>query len=147
MKRNFFTSNLTFVRSRLIFLASMYSQLIPEHVKKKPNFPGYLFIRADLDLIGTSTVKRTPGALRVVDFGGHLASILDDILEKVRDHVERVNELGKGKNEQFKSGDTVNIQSDLLPATTQYSTHISRGMNVSAYCCKCSGTADSSGAF
>lgn len=68
----------------------------PRARKKKPNFPGYLFIRADLDLIGTSTVKWTPGALRVVDFGGHLASILDDILEKVRDHVERVNELGKG---------------------------------------------------
>ena len=83
----------------------------PRARKRKPYFPGYLFIRADLERIGVSTLQWTPGALGLVDFGGQLASVPNDILEKIRSKVDRFNELGFEKNCRFKSGDLVKIQS------------------------------------
>lgn len=83
----------------------------PRARKRKPYFPGYLFIRADLDVIGVSTLKWTPGSLGLVDFGGQLASVPDEVLEKIKHQVERVNELGTEKKGRFKSGELVKIHS------------------------------------
>lgn len=83
----------------------------PRARNRKPFFPGYLFIRADLDTIGTSILKWTPGAVGLVDFGGVLATVPDDILEKIRFQVEKANATGNVKSENFKPGDIVKIQS------------------------------------
>lgn len=83
----------------------------PRARRRKPYFPGYLFIRADLEMIGVSTLQWTPGALGLVDFGGQLASVPNDILGKIKSKVDRFNELGIEKNSLFKSGDLVKIQS------------------------------------
>jgi len=83
----------------------------PRARKRKPYFPGYLFIKADLDTIGTSILKWTPGAVGLVNFGGVLATVPEDILEKIRSQVELENATGNLKAENFKSGDIVKIQS------------------------------------
>jgi len=48
--------------------------------KTKPYFPGYLFINADLGLIGTSGLKWIPGTLSLVAFGNEFASAQEDVL-------------------------------------------------------------------
>lgn len=98
----------------------------PRARKRKPYFPGYLFIRADLDAIGVSTLKWTPGSLGLVDFGGQLASVPDDVLEKIKHQVERANELGTEKKGRFKSGELVKIHSGPFAGYNAiFDTHIS----------------------
>ncbi len=86
----------------------------PRSRKRKPYFPGYLFVRANLETIGTSTLQWTPGTLGLVDFGGELATVPDEVLETIRHQVERINEISHEKLESFKPGDMVRIQSGPL---------------------------------
>lgn len=79
--------------------------------KKKPYFPGYLFVNTDLEAIGTSTLKWMPGAVGLVDFGGHPASIPDELLQTIRHNIDRVNEDDTCQITKFKPGDRVTIQS------------------------------------
>src|SRR3972149_2499713 len=63
----------------------------PRSRKTRPYFPGYLFVNADLDTVGTTVLKWIPGAIGLVDFGGELASVPDDLLQTIRQHVDRIN--------------------------------------------------------
>src|SRR3972149_4650587 len=63
----------------------------PRARKRIPYFPGYLFIRTDLDVIGLSTFKWTPGGLGLIDFGSEPASVSDEILQAIRQKVDQVN--------------------------------------------------------
>lgn len=83
----------------------------PRARKSKPYFPGYLFIKVDLDELGSSTLRWMPGALGLVDFGGEPANVPDELLEAIREKVEQVNVVDKDQAERFKSGESVTIQS------------------------------------
>ena len=76
-----------------------------------PYFPGYLFIRADLDELGPSTLKWMPGALGLVDFGSEPASVPDELLQALREKIEKINAADKNQTERFKTGEIVTIQS------------------------------------
>src|SRR6266540_2341333 len=41
----------------------------PRSLKIKPYFPGYLFIRTNLEIVGISTLQWLPGAIDLVNFG------------------------------------------------------------------------------
>ncbi len=82
----------------------------PRARKVIPYFPGYLFIRANLDVIGTSVLKWLPGAIRLVEFGGELAYVSDDFLYALRCRVDQVNALEREPLKGLKSGDIVSIQ-------------------------------------
>jgi len=83
----------------------------PRSRKIKPYFPGYLFINADLDLIGTSGLKWIPGTLGLVAFGNELASMQEDVIQPIRQHVDRLNEDRSKYCKKFTPGDRVMIQS------------------------------------
>lgn len=83
----------------------------PRARKRKPYFPGYLFVRADLDILGTSTLKWMPGALGLVDFGNHPASVPDELLQAIRERVDKANVIDGKRAETFRSGEKVTIQS------------------------------------
>jgi transcriptional antiterminator RfaH len=83
----------------------------PRARKRKPFFPGYLFIKADLDALGPSTLRWMPGALGLVDFGSEPASVPEELLQAIRQKVEQVNSLGGNQTEKFISGEVVTIQS------------------------------------
>ncbi len=82
----------------------------PRARKRKPYFPGYLFIQADLDSLGTSTLRWMPGALGLVDFGSDPASVPDELLKAIKEKVEYANALDKNPVERFRCGEVVTIE-------------------------------------
>jgi len=83
----------------------------PRARKRKPYFPGYLFIKVDLDVLGPSILRWMPGALGLVDFGSEPASVPDELLQAIQQKVEQVNTLDRKQVEKFTSGEVVKIQS------------------------------------
>ena len=83
----------------------------PRSRKIKPYFPGYLFIHANLDLMGTSMLKWIPGSVGLMSFGNELASMADDLLQAIRDHIDQINKARAYRNQGFMPGNPVQIQS------------------------------------
>lgn len=84
------------------------NQSIP---KQKPYFPRYLFIRAELEEIGSSILKWTPGAVGLVEFDYAPAVVPDEVIDTIRWQVDRINASEKKMVQNFKQGDLVEIQS------------------------------------
>ena len=82
----------------------------PRARTRKPYFPGYLFIKADLDALGPSALRWMPGALGLVDFGSYPASVPDELLQAIRKKVEHINALDENQAEGFRTGEVVTIQ-------------------------------------
>ena len=74
-------------------------------------FPGYLFVKADLDIIGASTLQWIPGAVGLVCFGGEAAYITESILNGIRERVDTVNRSTAGFPVDLRAGDEVEIYS------------------------------------
>jgi transcriptional antiterminator RfaH len=83
----------------------------PRSRKIKPYFPGYLFINANIDLVATSTLKWIPGSVGLVSFGNEPASLPDDTLQTIRNHIEQLNKASGNTEEEFVPGEPVQIQS------------------------------------
>lgn len=83
----------------------------PRSLKTKPYFPGYLFIRTNLEVVGISALQWMPGAIGLVDFGGLLADVSDELLEAIRRKVDRINATDGELSESLKPGDIVTIHS------------------------------------
>ena len=81
----------------------------PRARKIKSYFPGYLFVHADLDHIGISSLQWIPGAIGLVDFGGEAAVIDDSVLRAIRARVEGIGRDGLNPYAKLKHGDTVSI--------------------------------------
>lgn len=61
----------------------------------KPYFPGYLFVKVDLDLVGVSTFQWMPFAIGPVDICGKPAHIPDRLIIAIQ---KRVNQLNRAAN-------------------------------------------------
>lgn len=72
----------------------------PRSRKNRPYFPGYLFVRADLEAVGMSTFQYMPYALGLVCFGGEPAPVADAVIRTLQ---RRLGELGEG-DEFWHSG-------------------------------------------
>ncbi len=48
-------------------------------------------MNADLDLIGTSGLKWIPETIVLVTFGNELASVPEDLIHPIRQHIARLN--------------------------------------------------------
>jgi transcriptional antiterminator RfaH len=59
--------------------------------KGKAYFPGYLFIKTDIDLVGISTFQWMPFATGLVCFGGKPASVPDALIEAIQKRIQRLN--------------------------------------------------------
>lgn len=77
----------------------------------KPYFPGYLFVRADLDDIGQSTLQWMPHTLGLVTFGGIPASVPEDMIAAIRQHVEMLNSKNNHVLPNVQTGDLLEIHS------------------------------------
>jgi len=82
----------------------------PRSRKIKPYFPGYLFIHVNPDLVGSSVLKWIPGTVGLVSFGNELASVPDDLLQTIRDHIDRINKVHSHSHSEFVRGEQVKIQ-------------------------------------
>lgn len=86
----------------------------PRARKIRPYFPGYLFIRTEPEMIGSSTIKWMPHSKGVVSFGG-IPSIVPDtlinnILQKIGDTKDSLIEI----QEEINSGTPISIEYGLF---------------------------------
>jgi len=75
----------------------------------KPYFPGYLFVRADLDALGLSTFQWMPHSVGLVSFGGEPAPVPENLIHAVRRRVEEIAAAGGEVFDGLKQGDRVRV--------------------------------------
>jgi transcriptional antiterminator RfaH len=81
----------------------------PRSRNVRPFFPGYMFVHVDLETISLSVLLYVPGANRVVSFDHEPAIVPDEVVQTIRQNVERINENPDQQQEQFTHGDPVTI--------------------------------------
>jgi transcriptional antiterminator RfaH len=82
----------------------------PRSRKIKPYFPGYLFVRFELNETGVSTFRWMPYAVGLVCFDGVPADVPDNVIAAIRQHIDEVVAAGGELFHQLKSGDPIRIQ-------------------------------------
>lgn len=81
----------------------------PRARKIKPYFPGYLFVRLDLETVGLSSLNWMPHTVGLVSFGGEPASVPDNLVFAIRQRVEEIAAAGGEVFDGLKKGDRVRI--------------------------------------
>lgn len=82
----------------------------PRARKIRPYFPGYLFVRVNLDRVGLSTFQWMPHAIGLVCFGGIPAPLPDEIVAGIRRRLGEIEAAGGELLYRLKAGDPVVIQ-------------------------------------
>jgi transcriptional antiterminator RfaH len=82
----------------------------PRARKHKPYFPGYLFLRIDLDENSVTNLERIPGMVRLVSFGGEVSMVSDPIINAIRGKVDEINAAGGQQRMGIQPGTTVKIE-------------------------------------
>lgn len=83
----------------------------PRARREVPYFPGYMFIRVDLESFPFSRIAWLPGMQRLVAFGGQPAWLMDEVLEAIRRQVEVANQVAQDPLAGLQPGDLVRITS------------------------------------
>jgi transcriptional antiterminator RfaH len=73
-------------------------------IQPTPLFPGYIFVRAELQPGTVGEIEATSGALRLLAFGGLPQAVPQAVLDNIRDKVDRLNEQGGLPEFQFHKG-------------------------------------------
>jgi transcriptional antiterminator RfaH len=82
----------------------------PRSSHVRPYFPGYMFVKVNLDEIGTNALQWMPGALGLVFYGSEPALVQDELIQAIRKRVEVANTAGIDALAGLKPGDVVRIQ-------------------------------------
>lgn len=83
-----------------------------------PLFPGYLFLRHDLESEDSPEITRLPGVLGWVRFDGVVPSIPDEIISYLSRRVDEINSTG-GLWTRFKPGELVRVVTGKLDTLAQ----------------------------
>ncbi len=76
-----------------------------------PFFPGYLFVRADLQQLPVSHINACPGVIRTVQFGDDPLPVPDYIIEAISQQLEMLNAKACSNSyHNFHAGDTVRMK-------------------------------------
>lgn len=108
--------NLLYDQLRLREIETYYPHLRvkpvnPRSRKIKPYFPGYLFVRVDLECVGLSRLHWIPGERGLVTYGGEPAFVPDAILYAIHRKVDEINLAGGVTLHNLKHGDPIEIKS------------------------------------
>ncbi len=82
----------------------------PRARKMKPYFPGYLFVRVDLEQMSQSFWRWLPGSRGLVSFDETPAMVPEALISAIRKKVEAVNASAREPLAGLKQGDAVTIQ-------------------------------------
>jgi transcription antitermination factor NusG len=82
----------------------------PRSKKVRPYFPGYLFVKADLDEVGLSVFQWMPHSVGLVVFGGEPSVVPENLIHAIRQRVEEIAAAGGEVFDGLKHGDTVAIE-------------------------------------
>jgi transcription elongation factor/antiterminator RfaH len=86
----------------------------PRSRKTLPFFSGYLFLLADLARVGLSTVRWTPGVMRVLGCGDTPVSIPSSVIDQIRHRVAVLQQEDPAGLGHFRQGDRVRITTGLF---------------------------------
>lgn len=81
----------------------------PRAAKVRPYFPGYLFVRADLEETGTSALEWVPGAAGLVSFGGEPAVVPERFIHELQRRLAEMKVIQESGSSRFKPGEQVLI--------------------------------------
>jgi transcriptional antiterminator RfaH len=81
----------------------------PRSRKIRPYFPGYLFVRTDIEEVGLSTFQWMPHAIGLILFGGEPAYVPDALINAIRKRVDEINEAGGELFDGLKRGEPVRV--------------------------------------
>jgi transcriptional antiterminator RfaH len=81
----------------------------PRSRKRRPFFPGYVFVRLDLDETGPNSLRWTEGTYGLVTTGDEPVPVPDHLIEEVRRRVEAINAAGGKIAPLIEPGDRVRI--------------------------------------
>ena len=86
------------------------AQILPKRPghQESPLFPGYLFVHYDLEDRGAGFLRRCPELLGLVQFGGEVPAIPDEVIDYVAQQVNAINGTG-GLWHSFQPGETVRV--------------------------------------
>ncbi|MGH2538311.1 MAG: transcription termination/antitermination protein NusG [Candidatus Promineifilaceae bacterium] len=56
----------------------------PRSRKQRPYFPGYLFVRVDLEVAGSDAFRWLQGSYGLVEFGGRAPSVPEQMIQAIR---------------------------------------------------------------
>jgi transcriptional antiterminator RfaH len=81
----------------------------PRSRTARPYFPGYLFLRVDVEAEGFSVFQWMPGSLGLVSFGGEPATVPVELIQAIRRNIDHAN-AGFGKRPVFSAGDLLVVR-------------------------------------
>jgi len=82
----------------------------PRARKVKAYFPGYMFVQADMGVVGFSTFAWLPYSNGLVFCGSEPSAVPDPLISAIRRHVDGINAAGGELFAGLKAGDVVSIQ-------------------------------------
>lgn len=86
----------------------------PRASKVRPFFPGYLFIKFDLDRDGPNVFQWLPGVQGLVSFGGAPAPVTDSLIAELQRRLQAIEAAGGLQQYEIRPGDAVRIVSGPL---------------------------------
>lgn len=81
----------------------------PRARKIRPYFPGYLFVNADLEVVGLSTFQWMPYTTGLVTFGDEPATVPEAFIHVLRQRVSDIAAVGGERFASLSSGDLVTV--------------------------------------
>lgn len=81
----------------------------PRSRKRRPFFPGYIFVCIDLDEMGHNALRWTEGTHGLVTFGDEPARVPEHLIQEVQRRVEEINAAGGKILPEILPGDKVRI--------------------------------------
>jgi transcription antitermination factor NusG len=82
----------------------------PRSKKIQAYFPGYIFVNADIEQVGTSVFQWMPQTVGLVGFGGEPAVVPESLILAIDKRVEEINAAGGEVFDGLKPGDVVWIR-------------------------------------
>jgi transcriptional antiterminator RfaH len=82
----------------------------PRARRVRPYFPGYIFVNADLKTTSIATFQFMPHAIGLVCFGGEPGTLPDPVIERLRQHLDRLNRSNHKETFLIQPGERVKIR-------------------------------------
>jgi len=82
----------------------------PRSRKVVPYFPGYMFVRVDLEQVGRFTFQWMPNAQGLICFDDTPAAVPDALIDAIRARVGAIMAAGSERFDRLKQGDRVTIR-------------------------------------
>lgn len=82
----------------------------PRARQVRPYFPGYLFVRTDLHLVGSSVFQFMPHTVGLVSFGGESTPVQETIITTLQRRLQEIEAVGGEIFLNLRRGDRVVIE-------------------------------------